>query len=215
MPLRLSQTPIYLDCFDNPGRPYPTDADAADTIFQHFAIVTNDIEGAWQRALSAGATPISDAGPVTLPISAGGVTAVKFRDPDGHPLELLQFPYDTSRLSRGGDFIDLDHSAISVTDIDVSVNFYVALGLSEGRRTLNHGPTQAWLDGLPDVAVDVVPLLPHPSRPHLELLGYRQPRGYAHGPLRADDIAATRVLWTASVDGLVRDPDGHLHQLRR
>ena len=49
-------------------------------------------DAAWRRARDAGATPISRGRPVTLPKSAGGVTAVKFRDPEGHPLEFLQFP---------------------------------------------------------------------------------------------------------------------------
>ena len=36
--------------------------------------------------------PISPDGRVRLPDNSGGVTAYKFRDHDGHPLELLEFP---------------------------------------------------------------------------------------------------------------------------
>ncbi len=39
-----------------------------------------------------GWTAISTDGPQRLPPSSGGVAAFKFRDPDGHPLELLAFP---------------------------------------------------------------------------------------------------------------------------
>ena len=78
--------------FRSKGHPYPENATAADLCFQHFALVTRDAAAAWERARAHGATPISIGGPVTLPASAGGVTAVKFRDPEGHPLEFLQFP---------------------------------------------------------------------------------------------------------------------------
>ena len=56
---------------------------------------------AWRRARDAGAAPISREGPVTLPRSAGGVTAVKFRDPEGHPLEFLQFPPEANSRLEG------------------------------------------------------------------------------------------------------------------
>ena len=81
--------------------------------------------------------------------------------------------------------------------------------------TLNSGPTQVDLDGLADVEVDVVPLLPPLECPHLELLCYRVPRGEASVPLAANDIAATRIVWRSDVDALVRDPAGHLHLLKR
>ena len=39
-----------------------------------------------------GWTPISTSGPQLLPAASGGVSAFKFRDPEGHPLELIAFP---------------------------------------------------------------------------------------------------------------------------
>ena len=83
---------VELAAFDEPGAPYPADATGRDLAFQHFALITNGIEAAWDRALDAGARPIGSERPVLLPARSGGVTAIKFRDPDGHPLELLAFP---------------------------------------------------------------------------------------------------------------------------
>ena len=214
-PLTLGESRIDLDWFATPGLPYSADANAADLIFQHFALVTDDALAAWRLALDAGASPISRDGPVRLPQSASGVTAVKVRDPDGHPLELLQFPAGANPSWSGNGVMGIDHSAISVSDIAASRRFYAEHGLSEAKASLNHGPTQVALDGLDDARVDVVPINPPTAPPHLELLGYRTPTGRPHAPLAMNDIAATRIVWYAERDALLRDPDGHLHQLNR
>ncbi|MDQ2802152.1 MAG: glyoxalase [Pseudomonadota bacterium] len=214
-PLTLGDSRLDLDWFDHPGRPCPANANAADLIFQHLAVVTSDARSAWHRALDAGAAPISRDGPVELPQSAGGVTAVKFRDPAGHPLEFLQFPAGSNPAWTGQGIMGIDHSAISVSDVAASCRFYANKGLSEGNTSLNHGPTQVALDGLDDVSVDVVPMNLSTAPPHIELLGYRTPVGRPHPPLAANDIAATRIVWRADTDALLRDPDGHLHQLIR
>ncbi|MHB1245384.1 MAG: VOC family protein [Sulfuriferula sp.] len=213
MSLGLSR--VDLDSFDSPGCPYPTGATACDLVFQHLALVTDDAEAAWCRARDAGATPISRNGPVTLPKSAGAVTAVKFRDPEGHPLEFLQFPRGANSDWKGTGIMGIDHSAISVSDIAASRGFYARHRLSEGDATVNHGPTQAALDGLKGVEVDVVPMRPTDKPPHVEMLGYRTPVGRAFSPLAPNDIAATRIVWRSNCEALIRDPDGHLHQLSR
>lgn len=213
--LSLEKQRVDLDNFDEPGLPYPAGATSADLCFQHLALVTDDVHSAWSRATAAGAMPISTQGPVTLPASAGGVTAVKFRDPEGHPLELLQFPRKTGSRWRGVGILGIDHSAISVSDSDASRRFYEELGLSVHGPTLNRGPTQEELDGLVKVEVDVVPMTPRQNTPHLELLGYREPIGRPAGPSSANDVAATRVVWAADHSALIRDPDGHLQLLER
>lgn len=215
LPLTLGASHIDLDGFERIGRPYPVDANAADLVFQHLALVTDDAPAAWARALAAGASPISRDGPTTLPASAGGVTAIKFRDPDGHPLEFLQFPAGSKPAWQGSGTLGIDHSAISVLDVSTSQRFYERYGLREGAATFNHGPTQAALDGLDDVRVDVTAMNPKIGSPHVELLGYRNPRPREHSPFAANDIAATRILWRADRDALLRDPDGHLHQVMR
>jgi catechol 2,3-dioxygenase-like lactoylglutathione lyase family enzyme len=211
--LRLGDQRVDLDEFDDPGRPYPSEVTGADSRFQHLALVTDDIASAWSRASTLGAAAISVAGPVTLPASSGGVTAMKFRDPEGHPLELLQIS-SAAHTGRSG-LLGIDHSAISVTDADVARAFYEALGLSTGQRTFNHGATQAALDALVGAQVDVVALNPPTGTPHLELLGYRVPLPRRAERLAPNDVAATCVVWSANEDALLRDPDGHLHLLTR
>lgn len=212
--LTLGKQKLDLDLFERPGRPYPSDSNAADLCFQHFALLTHDAHAAWHRAKIYGALPISNGGPVTLPAAAGGVTAFKFRDPDGHPLEFLEFPADAPKASEGGALLGIDHSAISVADAEVSRRFYEVLGLKLVGLTVNHGPTQIALDALKDAIVDVVSLQPPRGSPHLELLGYRSPRGRSARRLEANDIAATRIVWNAEENALIRDPDGHLQLLQ-
>jgi catechol 2,3-dioxygenase-like lactoylglutathione lyase family enzyme len=204
--LRLGEQRLALDRFDEPGRPMQPGTDAAWLSFQHLALVVTDMAAAYSRLRNAAS--ITRYGPQLLPKSAGGVSAFKFRDPDGHPLELLQFPSGDRKISPG-----IDHSAISVADASASTVFYESLGLTRGHATLNHGPEQARLDDLQGVEVDVVPMLPDIATPHLELLGYRMPRGQAGPSLRPNDIAATRIVWHGTQPALLRDPDGHLHEI--
>ena len=213
--MRLGEAVVELDCYDQLGSPYPNDADAASICFQHLALITDDVEAAWSRALSAGAKLISDTGPVTLPPSSGGVTAVKFRDPEGHPLELLSFPDPDAKGWSGTGMLGIDHSAIVVSDLTASEDFYTAHGLILGDATLNQGSEQAALDGLDDPVADVVPMKPQTAPPHVELLHYRQPSGAQSAPLAVNDVAATRIVWQDGLPALLRDPDGHLHQLGR
>lgn len=213
IPLNVGEQWVELEAFDHKGHPYPGNATAADLCFQHFALVTPDAAAAWERARAHGAIPISIGGPVTLPASAGGLTAVKFRDPEGHPLEFVQFPTPLENSRRGEWLSGIDHSAICVGDVGASRPFYEELGLTVGRPTLNQGPTQVALDGLAEVHVDVVPMSPQIGTPHLELLRYRRPAGRAAGRLQANDVAATRIVWRSNRDAMLRDPDGHLHLL--
>ena len=212
-PLTLGASHLDLDSFDLAGNPYPDHTSASDLVFQHLALVTDDARAALRRAV--GATPITRGEPVTLPRSSGGVTAVKFRDPEGHPLELLEFPAGSNPSWPGRGIMGIDHSAISITDLAASQRFYEKHGLVEGKRTLNQGPAQVALDGLDGVEVDVLPMNPPDKPPHVELLGYRQPGGRPHRALAANDVAATRIVWSSNRDAIVRDPDGHLLQLTR
>lgn len=211
LPMRLGTVAVDLDRYDTAGAPYPAAADAASCCFQHLAIVADDIAAAWASALAAGATPISRAGPVTLPAASGGVAAVKFRDPDGHPLEFLRFPDMDAAGWPGRGILGIDHSAITVADADAARTFYRGHGLVAGAPTLNRGAEQAALDGLEDPEALVVPLHAPGTRPHLELLGYCRPPVTADPPA-VNDIAATRIVWAADATALVSDPDGHLHE---
>ena len=211
-PMRLGEAAVDLDCYGVAGRAYPAEADAASTCFQHLALVTDDAGAAWARAASAGATPISRGGPVTLPPSSGGVTAIKFRDPEGHPLELLRFPDPAEKGWSGSGILGIDHSAVVVRHLAASQAFYTAQGLKKGAASLNQGPEQAALDGLDDPVADVVPMMPDAAPPHVELLHYRRPAGAPSAPIAVNDVAATRIVWHGGSPELLRDPDGHFHQ---
>jgi len=213
--MALGDSRVELDCFEQRGRPYPGGTTASDLSFQHLALITDNAHAAWRRAQDAGAVSITRGNPVTLPQSSGGVTAIKFRDPEGHPLELLEFPRGSNSAWIGSGIMRIDHTAISVADLATSRRFYEGLGLTGGERTLNRGPTQVALDGLDGVEVEILAMNPTDVPPHLELLGYRHPVGRSHQPFAANAIAATRVFCCSTRDALLRDPDGHLLQLIR
>jgi len=229
--------------FAEPGRGYPQARAANDPWFQHFAIAVRDMDLAFEQLSRFAQQPISRGGPQLLPPSTGDVTAYKFRDPDGHPLELShapKSPWAASSAKRAT--LGIDHSALAVADLEVSIRFYTqGLGLRLGAPALNQGPEQARLDGLDDPVVDIATLTTVESGPHLELLHYRRPKSMSPPlNLNADDIAASRLVMhtesldvvleraalhnVASVPGrivntptgrrvLLRDPDGHLLEL--
>ena len=187
-----------------------------------------------------GWSPISTAGPQLLPPASGGVSAFKFRDPEGHPLELIAFAPDAipTQWQLGSDSccLGIDHSALSVANTAKSIAFYESLGLSRSGGSLNIGPEQVNLDDVPNAVVEVTTLTPAQSTPHVELLCYRGDFD-RHVQQRTNDVTATRlvfsvesreafdVLCTCHADSLVtdsvmrednarrvllRDPDGHL-----
>ncbi|THD80504.1 MAG: glyoxalase [Phenylobacterium sp.] len=215
--LRLGEQEIELIAFDAPGRPYPEPRAANDPWFQHFAVVVSDMDAAYGRLARHGQRPISRGGPQLLPPSTGSVTAYKFRDPDGHPLELSHIPNSDWAARPGRPFLGVDHSAIAVADLAASIAFYEGLGLSVAGRGVNQGPEQDRLDGLDGVVLDIVSLTtPEPS-PHIELLHYRAPPSTA-APRRfaPNDIGATRLVMQVggvAPPGPIHDPDGHLLEL--
>jgi catechol 2,3-dioxygenase-like lactoylglutathione lyase family enzyme len=209
--------------FDRPGRPYPDGATSSDLYFQHFAIVVSDIHLAYQRLLSVDSwTAISTDGPQRLPASSGSVAAFKFRDPDGHPLELLAFPAGHmpahwQRRAKGKLFLGIDHSAISVFDTDISIAFYGALGLRVAARSLNTGVEQERLDAVKAPRVEVTALAPEQATPHIELLSYQSVLRGAINVVHGADVATTRLVFEADGPLPARDiaaqrlidPDGH------
>jgi catechol 2,3-dioxygenase-like lactoylglutathione lyase family enzyme len=178
--LRLGRERIeLLEFTDSAGRPYPPDSTTTDLWFQHVAIVVNDMSHAHQRVMANPRfRPISRGGPVRLPESSGGVTAFKFRDHDGHPLELLAFPEGQApsawRNTNGTiPFLGVDHTAIAVRDAARSTRFFRSVfGFSVGTRTENRGPEQDDLDDVDGVHVSVTRLAPDLPAPRLELLHY-------------------------------------------
>lgn len=218
--MRLGADDIDLVAYDLPGAPYPAGSRCIDLWFQHFAIVVADMGKAYQRLRAAGPlAAITRGGPRHLPPNTGSVTAFKFRDPDGHPLELLHFPAVSAPprwRSQAGDgvLLGIDHSAVTVSDTAASVAFYgERIGLTVKSRSLNRGPEQDDLDDTPGAVVEVTALSPaDPGSPHVELLCYRMPPGGQ--PMARDggrsDIAATKLVFEGRApSGVLRDPDGH------
>lgn len=188
----------------------PPDAGGDDTRFQHIAVVTHHMSQAWQRA-QPHAQAIGRGSPQRLPAGTGGVTAVKFRDPDGHPVELLAFAPEATPARWASGATGIDHSAISVADADRSIAFYQRMGLQTTARQTNQGDEQARLDGLAAPVVEVVALAPPLPSPHLELLAYRSVQ-----PMHKDlGGPRTTTIWATGHPApfLLTDPDGHTHFL--
>jgi catechol 2,3-dioxygenase-like lactoylglutathione lyase family enzyme len=183
------------------GRAYPLDVAGWSPLFQHVAIVVSDMERAYTRLSTIpGWMPISTAGPQVLPIASGGVSAFKFRDPEGHPLEYIAFPAGAVPLQwqtpSQNVCLGIDHSAVSVSNTATSIAFYESLGLSRSAGSLNVGREQALLDDVPGVVVQVTSLAPLQPTPHVELLCY-QGDFDRHVPAQGiNDATATRLVLT-------------------
>jgi catechol 2,3-dioxygenase-like lactoylglutathione lyase family enzyme len=203
------------------GRPVPRDSRSNDRWFQHLAIVVSDIDRAYAIVLQAGAASISS-GPQELPAwnpNAGGIRAVYFRDPDGHPLELIQFPPgkgDPRWQAKDRLFLGIDHSAIAVEDTETSLAFYHnRLGLRISGGGENWGVEQEQLSAVPGAHVRITSLRARMG-PGIEFLHYLTP---TDGRLAPPDTS-TEDLWSEVIvmhaDGTnsaalqLHDPDGHV-----
>ena len=149
-----------------PGRPISQEARSNDRSFQHICLVVNSIEAALEplRAdLASGRLRPISSGPQRLPDwnpGAAGIVAFKFRDPEGHALELLQFPADKGEArwhqAAAGPLLGIDHSAIGVAATAATCRFYDELiGLRLGGDGINSGVEQDQLDGLAGTRVRI------------------------------------------------------------
>lgn len=229
--LGLGGQEIELVGFARGGAPYPDAVPGWSPLFQHFAMVVADMPAADARLRALnGWHPISQGGPQRLPERSGGVTAYKFRDPEGHPLELLAFPPGGTpepwqHGAEGAVFLGIDHTAISVSDTARSRTFYEEFGFRVSTQSHNHGPEQARLDDLDAADVAVTGLnLPDQAAPHVELLGYHGAFDRSAAPPACNDVASARIVFEADTHalraictahaarlistGLVRLPDG-------
>ena len=221
--MKLGDERIELTAFGTRGRPIPKDSRSNDRWFQHIAIIVSDMEKAHDLLLQHKVPGIS-AAPQRLPEwnpNAGGIHAYYFRDPDGHALEILDFPPDkgdprwhrTHRL-----FLGIDHTAITVGDTEQSLRYYRdVLGMQVKGESLNHGPEQEALNDVPGARLRITSV-GAPKGPAVEFLEYLEPKTGRAMPvdLRTNDLAAWRIIGTVASGkpSLLRDPDGHLIHLR-
>jgi len=213
--LQLGDERIELEQYLAPGgQPIPVDSRSNDLWFQHFAVVVSDMERAYEHLRAFPIQSISSA-PQTIPESnkaAAGIKAYKFKDPDGHPLELLWFPADKGKAkwqsADGRLFLGIDHSAIGISSTERSTAFYRDLiGLTVAGGTTNTGMTQEQLDNAFGAVVRITGLRPDRfESPGLEFLQYVNPSGGRASPiaLRPNDLVLTRtVIQVDDLDGLV------------
>ena len=188
------------------GRPLPVDSRSNDCWFQHIAIITSDMDRAYQW-LRQHRVRHASTGPQTLPAyitAAAGIRAFYFKDPDGHALEILQFPAgkgDPKWQQAGGKlFLGIDHTAIVVADTDASLKFYRdTLGLRVAGESENYGPEQEHLNNVFGARMRITALRAS-AGPGIEFLEYLAPRDGRPYPndARANDLLHWQTRFTTS-----------------
>ncbi len=243
--MKLGEESIELTEYLAPrGRPIQVDSRSNDRWFQHIAIITSDMDRAY-ALLRQNKVQHASTGPQTLPEwnkNAAGIRAFYFKDPDGHSLEILQFPAGKGDAKwRRADklFLGIDHTAIVVGDTDASLKFYRdTLGLQIVGESENYGTEQEHLNNVFGARLRITSLRAGGRTPGVEFLEYLAPRNGRPIPsdLRANDLACwqTKMITGDAEAGFtalragrfafvspgvigkaltVRDPDGHAVQL--
>ena len=186
------------------GRPLPADFRSNDRWFQHIAIIVRDMEKAYAW-LRENRVAHASSGPQRLPDwnkNAGGIQAFYFRDPDGHHLEVLQFPPDKGDpkwQSAGGEmFLGIDHTAIVVADTEASLAFYRdVLGMRVAGESENYGVEQEHLNNVFGARLRITALRAK-SGPGIEFLEYLAPAGGR--PLPADAKPNDLLHWEVHLE---------------
>lgn len=210
--LKLGDEKIELIDFIFPeGKSYPEDSHSNDLWFQHIAIITNNMDSAYAWLKLNDVKNISIE-PQRLPDwnkNAGGIKAFYFQDPDGHPLEILEFPPEKGNAkwhkSSKQLFLGIDHTAIAVSNTDESLKFYRdVLGMEVGGESENYGIEQARLNNVEGAHLKITGL--HSDfGPGIEFLNYLFPNG---GRVYPDNVKANDLIYwltkitTKNIDAL-------------
>jgi catechol 2,3-dioxygenase-like lactoylglutathione lyase family enzyme len=198
------------------GRPIPVDSRSNDRWFQHIAIIVSDMDKAYAW-LRQNRVEHASSGPQRLPDwnkNAAGISAFYFKDPDQHPVEILQFPADkgAEKWHRFTDklFLGIDHTAIVVGDTDASVRFYRdALGMRVAGESENYGTEQEHLNNVFGAHLRITALRAS-TGPGIELLEYLAPRDGRPFPSdeRASDVVHRQTVL------VTRSAESAAHELR-
>jgi catechol 2,3-dioxygenase-like lactoylglutathione lyase family enzyme len=200
------------------GAPVPPDSRSNDLSFQHVAIIVRDGERAYAVLRQNNVAHISPY-PQRLPDwnpNAAGIKAFYFRNPDGHPLEILQFPPGKGnpkwQISNGKLFLGIDHTAIAVSNTSASLEFYrKLLGLQVAGESENYGFEQEHLNNVFGAHLRITSLR-GPSGMGVEFLEYITPSDGRPAPanggatdishhetvLLVDNIAEVNATWAGA-----------------
>ena len=210
----------YLDA---EGRSYPPNYQANDRFFQSVAIRVSDMYKAYGKLSLQGVQGISTS-PQRLPswnVTLGGIISYYFKDPEGHPLELIFYPpgKNWQKLATGPLFIGIDSTSLVVYDTQKSVNFYQnEFGLSQVDSSESYGQEQAELSNVSGAHIRLTTLKAKSGIP-LKLIQYLYPTGGKPMPLDTvfNDLWRTTVhLGVNNLNKpayLLQDPDGHVYLL--
>jgi catechol 2,3-dioxygenase-like lactoylglutathione lyase family enzyme len=212
--MKLGSEAIELTEYLTPkGRAIPGDSRSNDRWFQHIAIIVNDMDQAYlwlRRHRVQHVSPEPQRLPDWNP-NAAGIRAFYFKDPDGHPLEILQFPPDKgeARWHRRSDsvFLGIDHTAIVVGDTEQSLGLYRdVLGMKVVGGSENWGWEQERLNNVAGARLRITTLRAA-SGPAIELLEYLMPRDgrSAAADIQANDLVHWHtIVMTPDAVGAVR-----------
>lgn len=193
------------------GRSIPEDQKANDLFFQHIAIVVSDMDKAFQQLKKFNVEYVSTS-PQTLPVtnvSAAGIKAFYFHDPDDHNLELIYFPKGKGnakwQVLNGKIFLGIDHTAIGVSSTENSQKFYQdILGIERKGDSWNFGTEQEHLNNVEGASLHITGFRAA-AGPGVEFLQYLVPGPGKKYPAdtRADDIWFWQtILFTADAETL-------------
>ena len=208
--MKLGDESIELVQFLAPrGRAIPADSRSNDLWFQHIAIIVSDMDRAY-HVLRQNHVEHASSGPQRLPDwnkNAAGIKAFYFKDPDEHPVEILEFPEGkgAAKWHKTSDrlFLGIDHTAIAVSDTESSLKFYRdVLGLRVAGESENYGTEQEHLNNVFGARLRITALRAA-SGPGIEFLEYLTPRDGRPIPAdeRANDLVHRETILIAQDAG--------------
>jgi catechol 2,3-dioxygenase-like lactoylglutathione lyase family enzyme len=136
--------------------------------------------------------------------NAGGIKAFYFKDPDGHTLEILEFPQGKGLTKWHGRsdklFLGIDHTAVVSASTDASLAFYRdVLGMTVAGTSENYGTEQEHLNNVFGARLRITALRAA-AGPGVELLEYLAPTDGRPYPAdaKANDLLHWQTIFATS-----------------